>query len=93
MIMRIAFGTFWIRFRVHGTARDRESERGYSPLGGGRTEENGSEAIEWWGRMSEETNVLTLYRCEMPRVKEGIPRVRKRGNGSGKERARRVKEW
>lgn len=71
MIMRIAFGTFWIRFRVCGTARDRESERGHSPLEGGRTGENGSEAIEWWGRVSEETNVLTLYRCEMPRVKEG----------------------
>lgn len=80
--MWIAFGTFWISFRV----RDRESERGYSPRGergrGERKEgEDGSEAIE--AGVNEETNVLTLYRCEMPRGRE-----RESDGGRKRERER-----
>lgn len=79
--MWIAFGTFWISFRV----RDRESEREYSPRGrGGRKEgEDGSEAIE--AGVNEETNVLTLYRCEMPRGRE-------RESDGGRKRKRESQE-
>lgn len=68
--MRIAFGTFWIRFRVRDCEGSRKRE-GTLATRGRKNGENGSEAIECGGRIRKETNVLTLYRCEMPRVKEG----------------------